>query len=287
MASTTKELVAFHLDHTYEKEAGYPPLARAVAGLTADQAAWKPSPARHSIWQIVRHLVHWKQAFLAALDGHPVEYDAWNREDWQEIADTQQEWERDLARLHAVSREMRRRLDAFDDEGLSRSITWFAQSASPHSILTRFLEMATHDTYHAGQIQYLVALQEIPVEELAAAASRNDLPRMEHVLAADPQALSAFSRDGWTPLHVACYFGMVEAVALLLSRGAPPNAVSRNTRAHTPLHLAVGGIANQAEIVRLLVNAGADASRENAAGKTPRDLAKAGGNAAVVAVLES
>jgi hypothetical protein len=31
--------------------------AKAVAGLTPQQAAWTPAPGRHSIWQIVEHIV--------------------------------------------------------------------------------------------------------------------------------------------------------------------------------------------------------------------------------------
>jgi len=282
---TTRDLLIFHLDHTFEKESGQPSLAQAVAGLTSGQAAWKPSPARHSIWQITRHVAHWKKAFIAALDGHPVEYDGWNRRDWQEIAGAQQEWEREVAHLHAVSGEVRARLDGFDDEGLSRSIKWYTHSRFPRPIATRFLTLATHDIYHAGQIQYLFALQEMPVEELAAAASRNDVRRMKSILASEPQAIHAHSRDGWTALHVACFFGMVEAVRFLLEEGARPNAVSRNADAHTPLHSTVGGIANQAEIVRRLMHAGADASAKDASGKTPLDVARTGGDATVVALL--
>lgn len=153
-------------------------------------------------------------------------------------------------------------------------------------IATRFLTIATHDTYHAGQIQYLVALQEIPVEEFTAAASRNDLPRMEGILTADTGVINMVSRDGWTALHVASYFGMIEAVRLLLARGALPNTVSRNAEASTPLHLAVGGIANRTEIVRLLLEAGANARVPDGSGKTPLETARAPAEPALIALLE-
>ena len=285
MAFTTKDLLLFHLDHTFEKESGQPSLAQAVVGLTSAQAAWKPSPARHSIWQITRHVAHWKEGFIAALDGHPLDYDRWNRRDWQEISGTQHEWERDVSHLHAISREVRARLDGLDEERLSQSIKWYAQSASPRPIATRFLQLATHDIYHSGQIQYLFALQEIPVEELAATASRDDVRRMERILASDASVVNSFSRDGWTALHVACYFGMTEAVRFLLSRGASATAVSHNAERQTPLHSTVGGIAHRAEIVRLLIGAGADPTARDASGKTPLEAARTRGEAAVVALL--
>lgn len=110
---TTKELLLHHLDHTFEKEAYfYTSLTLAVRGLTSAQAAWKPSPGRHSIWQIVRHVAHWKKAAISALDGNPLDYDERNRADWQEVMGDQRDWEVDLGRLGAISQEIRARVEA-------------------------------------------------------------------------------------------------------------------------------------------------------------------------------
>lgn len=281
-----KELLGHHLDHTFEKESTQPSLAAAVQGLTAAQAAWQPSPRRHSIWQIVRHVTLWKEGAIAALDGRPVDYDEWNRRDWAEAEGDQTAWERDVARLHRVSGELRARLAAIEEEELTRRIAWYARSAPPRPIATRFLELATHDAYHAGQIQYLFALQEIPVEELTAAASRDDIDRLAQVLERHPAAVRGYTREGWTALHVACYFGMAEAVRLLLERGAAPDAVSRNDERHTPLHMAAGGIANRAEIATMLLASGAAAGIEDASGRTPLDIARKAGREDVADRLE-
>ncbi len=57
-------------------------LSLAVAGLTAEQAAWKPGPERHSIWQIVRHVIRWKESVLAAVEGTPRPYREMADGDW-------------------------------------------------------------------------------------------------------------------------------------------------------------------------------------------------------------
>ncbi len=103
----SKELLLYHLDHTYAHAAVSPSLSSAVRGLTPDQAAWKPSAARHSIWQIVRHAAHWKGATLSALDGSPVDYNAWNKADWQDVSGSQRDWDRDVEQLRLVSAELR------------------------------------------------------------------------------------------------------------------------------------------------------------------------------------
>lgn len=286
MSPSIKELLLYHLDHTYDQDAMSPSLSSAVRGLTPAQAAWKPSAARHSIWQIVRHVAHWKEATLSALDGHPVDYDEWNKADWQEASGNQQDWEGDVERLQRVSAETGARLNQMDNETLSRPVKWYKRSSRTYPIAHRLLNQATHDIYHAGQIQYLFALQEIPVEELTAAASRNDIQRLARLVGGHPGVVNDLSRDGWTAVHVASYFGQKDAVQFLLEHGASPNIVSRNPEAKTPLHSAVTGVGDRSAIVLLLLRHGADLAVRDAEGHLGIDLARREGDAEVVKLLE-
>ncbi len=88
IALTLKELVVDHVHTTLydEKVQWQPPLSGALRSLTAAEAAWKPAPARHSIWQIVRHLILWKRAVLQAWDGDPPDGHQIVAADWQEVA---------------------------------------------------------------------------------------------------------------------------------------------------------------------------------------------------------
>lgn len=286
MKISMKELLLYHIEHTFEKEAMQTSLSLAVSGLTAAQATWKPSADRHSIWQIVRHVIHWKEAQISALDGKPLDYDERNRADWQEVVGDQRDWEADVERLATISEEIRARVRTMDEETLAQGIRWYKQSLRPRPVAIRLLELATHDIYHTGQIQYLFALQEIPVEEFTMAASRNDIGRLERLLRKQGNVVAGYSRDGWTALHVACYFAQKEAVQFLLTRGASVNAVSRNDQAHTPLHSAVTGVANRRAMVMLLLQHGADVAARDAKGSTPLDLARQEEDAEVVHLLE-
>jgi uncharacterized damage-inducible protein DinB len=155
-----KDLVLDHLEHTFEKEAWQPSLALAVEGLTAAQAAWKPAPPRHSIWQIVRHVLHWKRGVLASWDGAPVDYEDLERTDWPEAAGDESAWQADLRELHAQYQEFHRRLRAVDDAALAQPVIPYRgrpEWAQPPAV--RLVRVCTHDVYHAGQIRYLRALQ--------------------------------------------------------------------------------------------------------------------------------
>jgi len=86
-------------------------------------------------------------------------------------------------------------------------------------------------------------------------------------------------KNGLTALHHAVRFRSPAAVEVLLSHGADVNQACRRSGS-TPLHRAVtqtgapgtaGKSAEAREIVRLLLDAGADPSVKNKAGRTPTD----------------
>jgi uncharacterized damage-inducible protein DinB len=157
---TLKELVLDHLVHTFEQEAWQPSLAMAVEGLTAAQAAWKPAPERHSIWQIVRHILHWKRGVLAALDGDPLELEALERADWPEASGDEAVWQSDVRALHEQSAELRERLEARGEAGFSETyVPYKGKEEWTQPLAIRIVRVCTHDVYHAGQIRYLRALQ--------------------------------------------------------------------------------------------------------------------------------
>ena len=64
----------------------------------------------------------------------------------------------------------------------------------------------------------------------------------------DSGLITRFNQDGWTPLHLASYFGDLDVVRCLLSRGADPNLRSQNDYNNTSLHAAaVNGKADVVE----------------------------------------
>ncbi|HEY7471493.1 MAG TPA: ankyrin repeat domain-containing protein [Gemmatimonadota bacterium] len=90
------------------------------------------------------------------------------------------------------------------------------------------------------------------------------------------------SADGWTPLHLAAFFGHRETAAMLLDRGADPAARSSNDLDNTPLHAALAG--RRDPVVELLVERGADVNGV-ANGLTPLDIAAGSDNHAMVTYL--
>ena len=74
------------------------------------------------------------------------------------------------------------------------------------------------------------------------AAALGDTERLEELLANDPSLVSAWSPDGFTPLHYAAFFGGPDATTALLARGADLETPARNEEfapEARPLHSAV------------------------------------------------
>jgi uncharacterized protein len=103
-----------------------------------------------------------------------------------------------------------------------------------------------------------------PVGPLEAAA----LGDVEKLAGAD---LSVRGGDGFTPLHLAAFFGGAEAVRAILATGADPNADAENTFHVRPIHSAVA-VGDHASAEALL-EAGADPNVEQEGGHTPLDAA--------------
>jgi len=115
-----------------------------------------------------------------------------------------------------------------------------------------------------------------PALAIFAAAILGDTGRLEELLTGNRSLVSVMSPDGWTPLHLAAFFGKGEAVRVLLNKGASPTARSTNQMANTPLHAAAAG--KHAEIVKLLLDHGANANARQHGGWAPLHSAALNGD---------
>ncbi len=111
---------------------------------------------------------------------------------------------------------------------------------------------------------------------LAEACAAGEVERAERRLDEAPDAVNATTADGWTPLHLAAFFGHSRVAELLLGRGGDAKALSRNANANTPLHAALAG--NHTFVAALLMGHGADLNAADAGGWRPLHIAAANNN---------
>jgi ankyrin repeat protein len=99
----------------------------------------------------------------------------------------------------------------------------------------------------------------------------------------DPGLLETRNGDGWTPLHLAGFFGSPELINALLDQGASVDARSGNAMTNTPLHAAVAG--GKVENVEALAKRGADVNAQQNGGWTALHGAAQSGNREMVEIL--
>lgn len=124
---------------------------------------------------------------------------------------------------------------------------------------------------YRGHDAAVAALIDLGAElDVFAAAATGRLDGLRMALA-QPGAVNAFAYDGWTPLHLAAFFGHIDAAEMLVSAGADLNAISRNSLKNTPLHAATA--ARHVAIALMLLERGADPTIVDAGGCTPLTIA--------------
>ena len=127
-----------------------PSLRELLDGVTAEQAAAKPIPYAHSIWELVNHIIAWEQIARRRLESEG-EIEIPDEINFPPVIDASEAaWQATLRSLEASHRSLRDRIKKLDDAALEE----IAQGMS-YSIYVLLHGVIQHDLYHAGQIALL------------------------------------------------------------------------------------------------------------------------------------
>jgi uncharacterized damage-inducible protein DinB len=125
-------------------------LRELLDGVPAEQAAARPIPNAHSIWELVNHIIAWEQIARRRLEGEgeteiPDEVNLPPVTDASEAA-----WQATLQSLEASHRSLRDSIKKINDAKLEETVQGTRYS---HYVLLH--GVTQHDLYHAGQIALL------------------------------------------------------------------------------------------------------------------------------------
>jgi uncharacterized damage-inducible protein DinB len=144
------------LDVSYEKKAWHGANLRgALRGVDAGQAAWRPAPGCHNIWELALHAAYWKYAVRRMLTGEKRGAFAAAGSNWfaRPVSPTERAWKEDLALLDAEHRRLKKAAARLSASALSRK-----PRRSKYTTATLLHGVASHDVYHTGQIQLVKRL---------------------------------------------------------------------------------------------------------------------------------
>jgi hypothetical protein len=149
----TAQLVLVLLDEAYEKKTWHGPnLKQALKGVSARQAAWRPGPGRHNIWELTLHAAYWKYAVRRRIEGGKRGSFVLKGSNFfarpEKGKATEAAWSADKKLLQQEHRALR------------TAIAKVLPTPRGAKFLRQLYGVAFHDLYHAGQIRLLRRLQE-------------------------------------------------------------------------------------------------------------------------------
>ena len=145
------------IDESYDKHAWHGTNLRgSIRGLTVEQASRRLSPARHNIWEVVVHCAYWKYIVRRRILGEkkgsfPLKGSNWFKRPAEK---TKEAWRADIRVLEEAHRSLRKAINGLKSSDLTKN-----PSGSKWTNLQTISGIASHDLYHAGQIQLLKRLQ--------------------------------------------------------------------------------------------------------------------------------
>jgi len=136
------------LDEAYEKRTWHGPnLKQAIRGVTAKQAAWRPGPRRHNIWEETLHAAYWKYAVRRRIEGGKRGSFALKGSNFFARPEkgklSEAAWRGDKKLLEREHRALR------------EAVAKVLQTPRGAKLLRQLYGVAFHDIYHAGQIRLL------------------------------------------------------------------------------------------------------------------------------------
>src|SRR5260370_23940120 len=144
----SRRLVLALLDEAYEKRTWHGPnLKQSLKGVSAKQAAWRPGPGRHNIWEGALHAAYWKYAVRRRIEGGKRGSFALKGSNFFARPEkgklTEAAWSADKKLLEREHRALR------------ETVVKVLLTPRAAKLLPQLYGVAFHDIYHAGQIRLL------------------------------------------------------------------------------------------------------------------------------------
>jgi hypothetical protein len=142
------QLILTLLDEAYEKQTWHGPnLRQAIRGVTAKQAAWRPGPGLHNIWEETLHAAYWKYAVRRRIEGGKSGSFALKGSNFfprpEPGKSNEAAWRADKELLEREHRALR------------SAISKVLPTPRGAKLRRQLYGVAFHDVYHAGQIRLL------------------------------------------------------------------------------------------------------------------------------------
>jgi DinB superfamily len=141
------------LDEAYVKKTWHGPnLRQSIRGVTAEQAAWRPGPGRHNIWELTIHSAYWKYVVRRKIEG--------GKRGSFVVPGSNFFVRPEPGKATAAAWRAERELLESERRQLMEAVRKIVGTQQAKRLSRMIYGVAFHDVYHAGQIRLLRRLME-------------------------------------------------------------------------------------------------------------------------------
>jgi uncharacterized damage-inducible protein DinB len=150
---TEASRIADQLNRAFSGEAWHgDSLLEILDGVSSAQAATRPIPDAHSIWELVLHITAWDRTVQRRFDGTVLELD--DAENFPKVQDpSDAAWQKALSELRRVHQALIDAVTAMPDNKLLEMVP--GKEGAHYTFYYMLHGVVQHELYHAGQIALL------------------------------------------------------------------------------------------------------------------------------------
>jgi uncharacterized damage-inducible protein DinB len=150
-----KETLLEQFNTCFETNGWFVAVKNAIAGISAEQAAWKPEGSDNSIWSLLSHMNYYNNAYLERFQGRHFEYDISDNDETFTQSASEDEWKAEVERFAEIMNGWRRVLESADESKFDDIAPPYNKSKWSEIIAN----INAHTAHHGGQIVLLRKLQ--------------------------------------------------------------------------------------------------------------------------------
>ncbi len=153
---TEKDLLLRQLEQAFNRKSWHGTnLLGSIRGIDPRDAAWRPAADRHNIREIILHCAYWKYSVYRRISGADRGSFALTGSNWfpKPEVGTSKELRKEIGLLKEYHEKLIEEVSSIDP-----AILGDVPSGSRFSYRDLILGVASHDLYHAGQIQLIKRL---------------------------------------------------------------------------------------------------------------------------------
>jgi uncharacterized damage-inducible protein DinB len=150
-----KQTLLQQFSSSYDTNGWFVATKNAIAGLGAEQAAWKPEGSDNSIWQLLSHMNYYNGAYLERFQGRTFEYDIDENSETFTQSKSGEDWRKEVECFEKIMDGWRSAIESADDSKFDEIAPPY--NRSPWSEI--IANINAHTAHHGGQIVLLRKLQ--------------------------------------------------------------------------------------------------------------------------------